>query len=121
MYENLNAVYHVTFVLFDVFASGACCIDAARIAIVQTQTKLAYQDPKRNKKVVYEAVKNCIVKVTKKGSYKKLSTLETGPTRCDVARPLSIALTVSITLGLIAYMKKKVCNRAYFFYQSRSN
>jgi hypothetical protein len=93
-----------------------CCIDAARIAIVQTQTKLAYQDPKRKKKVVYEAVKNCIVKVTKKGSYKKAFHIGDGADKvrcCKAGFDSTYGINHTYVDELIAYMKKKVC-RIYF-------
>jgi hypothetical protein len=89
-----------------------CCIDAARIAVVQTQRKLAYHERKKKKRIVYEAVKNCIVKITKKGSYKKAFKIGEGADQlpcCKKAFDLTYRINHSYVDELVQYMKKKVC------------
>ena len=86
-------------------------VDKARIAIVQTQRKLAFQDRKKKKKTVYEALKSCIVKVTKKGCYKKAFQVGEGGDRifcCKKAFDATYGINHTYVDTLVTYMKKKV-------------
>ena len=87
-------------------------VDCARIAMLQTQQKIAFQDRKKKKKIVFESLKSCIVKVTKKGSYKKAFHVGVGADRvhcCKKGFEKSYGINHTYVDELIQFMKKKVC------------
>ena len=86
-------------------------VDRARIAMLQTQRKFAYMEKRKKKKVVYEHLKSCIVKVTKRGSYKKQFHIGEGADRllcCKDAFDKTFHINHTYVDDLVCYMKKKV-------------
>ena len=61
--------------------------DAARIAILQTDRKYIQLNPEQKKKIVYQEVKQCITKVTSKGSYKMAYFLGEASDRVICCKP----------------------------------
>jgi hypothetical protein len=91
--------------------------DAARIAIVQSKTKLVRQDAKKRKKIIYGELKNCITNVTKKGVYKKAFFVGESQDRvfcCKKSFDSTYGINHTYVDLLVQYMKKKVCLYFYF-------
>ena len=84
---------------------------AAQIAMMQSRRKLVMREPKKRKKIIYNELKNCITKVTKKGSYKKAFFVGEGSDRvscCKAAFDNTYQINHTYVDDLVKYMKKKV-------------
>ena len=84
---------------------------AAQIAVMKSHKKLVMLEPKKRKKVIYNELKSCITKVTKKGSYKKAFFVGEGADRlscCKKAFDQTYGINHTYVDVLVKYMKKKV-------------
>jgi ABC-type transporter MlaC component len=85
--------------------------DEARLAILQTDKKYVQMTPKQKKKIVYQEVKQCISRVTKKGSYKMAYFLGEAADRvscCKKAFDKYHRINHTYVDALVKYHKKKV-------------